>query len=299
MPKAKVVVIVGPTASGKSALAVRLAKRLGGEIISADSRQVYRGLDIGTDKITKREMGGVPHHLLDVANPKRQFSAAQYKLLATDSLQYIVANSKLPIVVGGAGFYIDVLTKAVTLPDVAPNKTLRKRLGKMSVGKLFEMLKKKDSSRAKTIDHNNKMRLVRALEIIDSLGHIPMLTPSVDMGQEFIFIGLKLEREELEKTILARLERQIPATIRECRRLHRQGLTWKRMHELGLEYRCIAMYLQNKISKREMAAKLYIEIKHYSKRQITWFKRNKKIKWFKPEEYERIERYVRMTLLGD
>src|SRR3989344_169364 len=187
MPKAKVVVIVGPTASGKSALAVRLAKRLGGEIISADSRQVYRRLDIGTDKITKREMGGVPHHLLDVANPKEQFSVSKYRKLADESLRYVVQKDKLPIVVGGTGFYIDVLTKAVALPDVPPNKTLRKGLGKMSARKLFKMLKEKDSSRAKTIDRNNKVRLIRALEIIDSLGYIPVFGHRGQTKQGFIF----------------------------------------------------------------------------------------------------------------
>ncbi|MEK7612980.1 MAG: tRNA (adenosine(37)-N6)-dimethylallyltransferase MiaA, partial [Patescibacteria group bacterium] len=166
----KVLVIVGPTASGKSGLAVRLAKKFKGEIISVDSRQVYKGLDIGTGKITKKEMKGVPHYLLDVANPKKQFSVSQYKKFADKIVRYIVLENRLPIIVGGTGFYIDTLAGKFSLPDVPPNKLLRRKLEKFDTEELFKMLKKKDPARAKTIDRHNKVRLIRALEIVNALG---------------------------------------------------------------------------------------------------------------------------------
>ena len=293
--KKKVLVIVGPTASGKSALAVKLAKKFNGEIISADSRQVYKGLDVGTGKITKQEMRGIPHYLLDVANPRKQFSAAEYKKLSDEKVRYIVQKGKLPIVVGGTGFYIDVLTGSVVLPDVPPNKTLRKRLEKKNLEELFKILKKKDLRRAKDIDRNNKIRIIRALEIIDSLGKVP-LNRGRQASTKFVFIGLK--PNNLNERIHKRLIERLPGIIREARKLHREGLTYKRMYELGLEYRYVAMYLQGNLNKLDMFNKLNTEIRRYAKRQMTWFKRNKKIKWFGPEDLRAIEKYVRMTLLG-
>src|SRR3989344_5278412 len=218
MAQQKILVIVGPTASGKASLAVRLAKKFNGEIISADSRQVYRGLNIGTGKITRQEMRGIAHYLLDVANPRKQFSAAQYKTLATNSLQYIVANSKLPIIVGGTGLYIDALTGAVNFPDVEPNKKLREQLGKKSDEALFKMLKAKDPRRAKMIDPNNKARLIRALEIVKSLGKVPLCQPATLTHYKFVYIGLKLDN--LDERIYKRLVKRLGPMIREGKRLH-------------------------------------------------------------------------------
>ncbi|MBI2673686.1 MAG: tRNA (adenosine(37)-N6)-dimethylallyltransferase MiaA [Candidatus Zambryskibacteria bacterium] len=299
MAQQKILVIVGPTASGKSSLAVRLAKKFNGEIISADSRQVYKGLDIGTGKITKQEMRGVPHHLLNVANPKKQFSVSEYKTLAENNLRYIVSCGKLPIVVGGTGFYIDTLTGRINFPNVPPDKKLREKLSQKSIETLFEMLMKKDPTRAKTIDKYNKVRLIRALEIIKKIGSIPPLGSSTSKSRyRFIFIGLK--PDDLDKRIYKRLLIRFNGIIREGKKLHKQGLSYKRMYELGLEYRYIGMYLQNKISKKETMDKLYLAIKHYAKRQMTWFKRNKEIRWFtmssvegfKPETYKEIEKYT-------
>ncbi|MDO8569461.1 MAG: tRNA (adenosine(37)-N6)-dimethylallyltransferase MiaA [bacterium] len=300
--KKKVLVIVGPTASGKSDLAVRLAKKFNGEIISADSRQVYKGLNVGTGKITKQEMMGVSHYLLDVANPKKQFSVADYKQLAEHNLRYIVSCGKLPIVAGGTGFYIDTLTGMINFPNVPPNKKLREKLSQKSTEVLFKMLETKDSRRARTIDPHNKIRLIRALEIIEALGYVPTRQPCRLTSFDFIYIGLK--PNDLDKRIYKRLLQRLKPMIREGKRLHKQGLTYKRMRELGLEYRYIALYLQGKTLQKEMVEKLYAESGHYAKRQMTWFKRNKKIKWFilksiegfKPEEYKEIERYARRML---
>lgn len=290
MKKPKVLVIVGPTASGKSELAVRIAKKFKGEVISADSRQVYRGLDIGSGKITKKEMRGIPHHLLDVADPKKQFTVAQYKNLATNSLQYIVTNSKLPIVAGGTGFYIDALSGRASYPDVAPNKTLRKKLNEKSAEDLFQMLKKKDPKRAEEIDEHNKVRLIRALEIIESLGFVPKASPRPLAPRTYIYIGLK--PDNLDKKIYQRILQRLEGIIREGRELHAQGLSYKRMHELGLEYRYVSMYLQKKLTKDEMVEQLFVATRRYAKRQMTWFKRNKQIRWFNPDDYKKIEKYA-------
>ena len=267
--KSKILVIVGPTASGKSALAVKLAQKLNGEIISADSRQVYKGLDIGTGKITKKEMSGIPHHLLDVANPKEQFTVAEYKKLALHNIRYIERCGKLPIVVGGTGFYIDSLV--MNLPEVPPNLKLRKELQNKSVAELSKILGKH-----KIADRKNKVRLVRAIEIVEALGKIPKIRKSTKY--DFVFIGIK--PKGLDERIHKRLVARMPRMIREIKKLHKDGLSWKRMYELGLEYRYVPMYVQKKSTKNEMESELYKEIKKYSKRQMTWFKRNKEIKWF-------------------
>ena len=285
----KALVIVGPTASGKSALAIHLAKKFAGEIISADSRQVYKRLNVGTGKVTKKEMGGVKHHLLDIKEPKESFSANDFKNEAEKAISAIYRCDKLPIIAGGTGFYIDVLTGYVSLPNVLPNKALRKELEKKSPEALMTMLKEKDPERAKTIDKHNKVRLIRAVEVIEKLGKSPLPTSSVDR-EKFVFIGLL--PENLDEMIRIRLKKRMPAIIREVRNLHKKGLTWKRMYELGLEYRYVSLYLRGKYEKKEMEEKLFVEIRRYAKRQMTWFKRNKDIKWFKPKERREIEKYV-------
>lgn len=286
-----ILVIVGPTASGKSELAVHLAQAFNGEVISADSRQVYKGLDIGTGKITKPEMRGVPHHLLDIADPKKQFSASDFLKKATEALSDIHSRKRLPIIAGGTGFYIDSLTGIASLPEVPPNPKLRARLSRKTADELFVELKKKDPRRAKTIDQHNKVRLIRALEIVDALGKVPE-TKIKNHESRFIFVGLN--PDNLDHRIGKRLKKRLPGIIQEAKKLIKlRKLTYKRMDELGLEYRYIALYLQGKLDKKEMQEKLFTEIRRYAKRQMTWFKRNKNIKWFKTEENKIIERYLR------
>ena len=291
----KVLVILGPTASGKSALGVRLARKFNGEIISADSRQVYKGLDIGTGKITKREMRGIPHHLLDVADPKKQFSVSDFVEKANESLAMIYRSNHLPIVVGGTGFYIDALAGKISLPQVPLNKLLRIKLKKLNKEELFKILKKKDPRRAKTIDRHNKVRLIRALEIIESIGEVPLPVKHRMFDKNFIYIGLK--SKHLDKRIYDRLIKRIPGIIREAKKL-----SYKRAIELGLEYRYAALHIKRKLNKKEMIEKLYIAIRHYAKRQMTWFKKNKEIKWFTlsqveglDKQYRKIEKYVRVA----
>ncbi len=282
--KPKVIAVVGPTASGKTALGIFLAQHLRAgaglaqkvkaEIISADSRQVYKGLDIGTGKVTKKEIAGIPHHLLDVVSPKKQFTADDFVKRAAKVLERV----DLPIVVGGTGFYVDALLGRIVLPNVPPNQKLRVRLEKKSVEDLFQMLKKIDSARAKTIEPRHKRRIIRALEIANALGKNP--APTREQQYDVLWLGLNPSPEKLKKNIHTRLVARIKqGMVGEAKRLHSQGLSYKRMEELGLEYRYMARLLQNKTSKKEFVLELEREINKYAKRQYRWFKRNKDIKW--------------------
>lgn len=277
----KIIVICGPTATGKSDLAVELATRFNGEIISADSRQVYRGLDIGAGKITKKEMKGVPHHLLDVADPKRaRYTVEQFKREGKEEITEILSQKKVPIICGGTGFYIDALVFDEQFPNVPPNPVLRKKLEKKSVETLMKEITILDARRAKTLDPYNKVRIIRAIEIARALGKVPKTkhTEKYDV----LWIGLTTNTENLRTRIHDRLLKRMKANkmVKEVEKLHASGVSWKRLHDFGLEYRYVALFLQNKISKEEMLAELEQEIVNFSKRQIKWFKRNEKIKWF-------------------
>ena len=288
MKDRKLVVILGPTASGKTDLSVKLAKKFNGEIISADSRQVYKGLNIGSGKITKSQMRGVPHHLLDVANPKKRFSVAQYQKLAFVAVKNIHAHNKIPFLVGGTGFYIQSIVDGIVIPKVKPNWKLRKKLEKMGIKELFLMLNKLDPVRAKNIDPKNPRRLIRAIEIVIATGKpVPPISSGPTSGSsrgwtagnlQILQIGMKKSPEELKRLIHKRLQKRKKAIITEVKRLHKNGLSWERLEELGLEYRYVAQYLQGDLSREEMIKKLQKEIEHFSKRQMTWFKRDKRIR---------------------
>lgn len=276
MQKPKVIVILGPTATGKSDLAVKIALRLrsgpsaqkGGEIISADSRQVYKGLDIGTGKITKNEMKGIPHHLLNVANPKHKFTAAEYKKLAEEKIKEIISRGKIPIVCGGTGFYIDAIIKGIIFPEVPPNNKLRKSLEKKSTSELFKILKHLDARRTKNIDKNNRVRLIRAIEIARTIGKVPLLN-NKKSKYKFIKIGLYLPNEILKKRIEKRVKKMFrDGLLNEIKKLKKLGISDKRLKELGFEY------------DNPTPEKVIKETIKYTKRQMTWFKRDKEIKWF-------------------
>lgn len=287
-PKSKILVIVGPTASGKSDLAVKLAKKYNGEVISADSRQVYRGMDIGSGKITEKEMAGLPHHLLDVADPKRTYSVAQYQKLAHKTIAEILSRGKLPIIVGGTGLYIQSIIDDLALPEVAPNAKLRKELDKKAPAELFTILKKLDPNRAKNIDPNNPRRLVRAIEIAEFLGHVPPLKKTERYNT--LQIGLQADMPNLDKKITLRLSKRLKqGMLAEVKQLKKTGVSWRRLENFGLEYRFIARFLRGQISKTEMIESIKSESLKYAKRQMSWFKKDKRIVWIKkPSEAEKL-----------
>ncbi len=294
--KPKIVVILGPTASGKSDLAVQLAQKFNGEVISADSRQVYTGLTLGTGKITKKEMQGIPHHLLDVVNPKKRFTVAEYKKLADTAIADISARGKLPILCGGTGFYIQAVVDNVTLPEVPPNVKLRAELAKKSPQQLLTQLQKLDARRAHAIDPHNIQRVIRAIEIATALGKVPKIKTKPQY--EVLQIGIETELEVLKTKIETRLHTRIKkGMIAEAKNLHTQGVSWKRMHELGLEYRFLALHLQKKLSKQELINQLTIAIGQYVKQQLTWFKRDPRIIWLPLSKQKQIEKHIR-TFIG-
>ena len=264
----EVIIILGQTATGKSNLAVKIAKKIGGEIISADSRQVYKGLDIGTGKITYKEMRGVSHHLLDVANPKNKFTVADYQKHAISAMAEIVQRKKIPIVCGGAGFYIDVITKGVVFPKVPPNFGLRKKLALVNDRSLMLKLQKLDPQRAKNIDPKNKVRLIRAVEIAQALGKVPPIAETAP-PYEFIKIGLYLPADKLKKKIEKRVKKMFQkGLLAEIKKLKKAEVSDKRLKELGFEY---FNPTYEKVVKKTL---------QYAKRQMTWFKRDRETKWF-------------------
>lgn len=284
MQKPRLVIILGPTASGKSDVAVEAAKLLHGEVVSADSRQVYRGLDLGTGKITTDEMQGIPHHLLDVANPEDIFTVTDYKKLAEAAIEDIVSRGKLPILAGGTGLYIDTLVNNLEIPEVPPNPELRDKLSETSTHELFKILSELDPERAATIDKHNPRRLVRAIEIAEALGKVPPLTYE-STKYDPLFIGVSLPKDILELRIKRRLRSRIErGMIQEAEQLHAKGLSWERMESLGLEYKYLALHLQGKLSAEEMETELAKAIIDYTKRQMTWFKKNPRIIWLTPPE---------------
>lgn len=273
--KISVVAIVGPTAVGKSDYAVEYALKNNGEVVSADSRQVYTGLDIGTGKITKEEMKGIPHHLLDVVSPQEKFNVEKFKQLAEKAILDIHARGKLPIICGGTGFYIDAVLENISYPDVPHNIELRKELEEKNPEELFSLLQTLDPGFAEKLNNserNNSHRLVRSIEISKALGKIPQITKG-ESPYEVTWINLNLPGEELKKRIHIRLEKRLSnGMIEEVQKLHSEGLSWERMDEFGLEYRYISRYLQGEISREEMIEKLRNEIWHYAKRQMLWFR---------------------------
>ncbi|PIR82164.1 tRNA (adenosine(37)-N6)-dimethylallyltransferase MiaA [Candidatus Kaiserbacteria bacterium CG10_big_fil_rev_8_21_14_0_10_59_10] len=292
----KVLVVVGPTASGKSALAVELARRFNGEIISADSRQVYRGLDIGTGKITEREMRGIPHHLLDIVSPKRVFTAHDFLTRGRKVLCDIAGRGKLPIIAGGTGFYIDALLGRIALPDTPANQGLRAALKDVGERELFSMLEELDPRRAESIDRHNKRRLIRALEIAHAPGGSARASKGAARPPAYdtLWIGLALDTKARRERIARRLKARLrQGMVAEARRLHASGLSYKRMDALGLEYRALARYLQGKVSRKDLESQLHRDICRYAKRQVTYWRRNNEIRWFAPSQMRKTMRTIR------
>lgn len=317
--KPRIIVVMGPTASGKSDAAIKLAKEFNGEVISADSRQIYKGLNLGSGKITrdkfkpifnfqfsifKHKEGfyseGIKHYLIDVAEPMEEFNVSHFKKAAEKAIEEILSKGKLPIICGGTGFWIQALTNDMQLPDVKPNPALRSMLRSKSAEELFEQLKKIDPERAKKIDGKNPVRLIRAIEIATAIGKVPAIQDTRYKIQdtnkyEFLEIAIDVPREILNAKIKKRLDERFDAgMIEEAENLNKNGVSFEWMEKIGLEYRWISRFLQKQISLQEMQEKLYFDSIHYAKRQMTWLKKNKKILW--QENYDQIKKEVEKFL---
>ncbi len=301
--KPQVLVILGTTASGKTSLGVKLADTLGGEIISADSRQVYRGMDIGTGKDLKEYRVGrkkIKAHLLDVADPKDRFDLAQYQKQAQEAVEEVIGRGKLPIIVGGSGLYLQALVDNYKLSPAKADMKKRATLENLPAMELFARLKKvkpEFAARLNNSDKNNARRLARYLEIMeqggfDSTG--PQASP-----YDFLLLGLTwpdgVLRSRIKKRLLERLKKE--NMIGEVKRLNEEGVPWERLLSFGLEYRFVSQHLLEKLGYEEMVEKLSTAIYRFAKRQKTWFKRWEKqgarIKWLAGEKKEEIEKAAR------
>ncbi len=284
--KPKVIIVVGPTASGKSALGVQLAKKYNGEVISADSRQVYRKLDIGTAKTTKEEMGGIPHHLIDIVDIEQVYSAADFKKDAAKAIEEITERSHLPIIVGGTFFYIDTLLGKVNLPEVPPNPALREKLEKKSNEQLLYLLEEKDPRRAAAVDPENRRRLIRALEIANTLDYVPN-QPAQQSPYQALTIGIEIDRDELRDRFETRAKEWLKGgLIEEVKDLLEGGVTRERLSEIGFEYRLVLELIDGEIDETKFIEKFIQKNWQYAKRQMTWLKRDASIHWFERDDPE-------------
>ena len=297
--KPKVLVILGTTSAGKTGLGVKLAAELGGEIISADSRQVYKGMDIGTGKDLKEYSVGskkIKYHLIDVVSPKAKFDLAKYQKLAFKAIDDVLRRGKLPIVVGGSGLYLQAIVDNYKLSSVKPDLKVRAALEKLSIVELFARLEKIKSEFAKRLnnsDKNNKRRLVRYLEIASQDEIHKNKKDSVEVkdkeesSYDFLLIGLEWPDDVLKERIFGRLHDRLEkeGMIKEIERLHEEGVSWERLVSFGLEYKFVTRYILEETDYDMMVEKLGTAIYRFAKHQKTWFRRwekqGKKIEWVK------------------
>ncbi|MBI3572042.1 tRNA (adenosine(37)-N6)-dimethylallyltransferase MiaA [Candidatus Kaiserbacteria bacterium] len=263
--------IAGPTASGKSARAVEEALARNGEVISVDSRQVYCGLDIGTEKTTLEEMRGVPHHLIDIRDPKETYSAGDFVHDATQLIAEVSARGRLPILGGGTHFYFDALLKG--LPESSANPELRAQLEKLSDEELFKKVQETDARRAAELDSKNRRRLIRALEIIDAKGKVPERAPLRGARYQTEWIIINPSADELRKRIEVRLESAFArGLIDEVRRV-RDHVGDARLNELGLEYKVVGEYLREERTRESLMPTLTAKLSQYARRQRAWLRK--------------------------
>lgn len=298
--RARAVAIVGTNASGKSALGVAAALRFGGEIISADSRQVYRGLDIGTGKLTRDEMRGVRHHLIDVMDLETRYSVADFQKSAYGLIDEITARGRLPIIVGGTGLYVRSVVDGYQLTRAQPDLALRDRLEQLTDEQLHQRLSELAPDAAKTIDPRNRRRIIRAVEISEQ--GFPFTTSHVNAPRyEFCQLGLTWPRDVLRERIRSRLrERLGEGMVGEVRHLLDEGVSFGRLEALGLEYRFVARFLQGGYaSEEELFDELSRAIYRFAMRQLAWFRRDKSILWldhtqdFQEQAFELIESFIK------
>ena len=274
----KLVVIAGTNASGKSGLGIELAQKYKAEIVSADSRQVFTGLNLGSGKVTPEEMKGVPHHLLDVAEPNDFFSLSDFQKKAYDAIDDIFSRNIHPFLVGGTGLYVNSIVDGYNLSGEKPDPEIRSRVEAMSIEELIELIKEKKPELLNTVDQQNKRRLERAAEkAISGAGKDKPSKKRYDT----LVIGVTWPREALYNRIKERLDRRLDeGMIDEVVSLRANGATDEFLYKLGLEYRYILMYLRGEFpSFDDFYNKLYMEIRHLAKEQMTWFRKRTDMHW--------------------
>lgn len=295
----KILVIVGPTASGKTRMAVELAQRHNGEVISADSMQIYRTMDIGTAKPTKEEMGGIPHHMIDVADPEEDFSVARYVEMAARCVDDVLARGKLPIVAGGTGLYIDSLLSGRTFAPFSPDSALRGELERELAEKggqaMLEALAQVDPEAAQRLHPNDHKRIVRALEVYRSTGKTITQhnreTQAIPPRYNALTIGLAFQdRQAMWRRIDQRVDEMVAAGLEdEVRRLLTSGISPKCTAMQAIGYKEFTQALSGEMTWQEAADVVKLRSRQYAKRQLTWFGRNPSTRWVRwddPPEFE-------------
>lgn len=296
MCKPKVIVICGPTASGKTALSIELAKKINGEIISSDSMQIYKYMDIGTAKPSKEEMQGIKHYLLDFVEPNQRYSVAEFKKAAEAAIEEILKKGKTPIIVGGTGLYVDSLIYGIEYQDIELDEKYRQELedraSKEGLEKLYEEAQKVDPQAMEKISPNDKKRILRILEIYKTTGknktEQEIESRKNGVKYDYKVFAINWGREALYERINKRIDMMIEqGLIQEVEQLLKKYNEFPTAMQ-GLGYKEVVEYLQGITSKEEMIEKLKMETRRYAKRQITWFKKNKQTIWIGPKDLQRI-----------
>ena len=295
MYKPKVIVICGPTASGKTALSIELAKKIDGEIISCDSMQIYKDMNIGTAKVTKEEMQGIRHYMIDFVSPDTRYSVADYKKDAEKAIETIINKGKIPIIVGGTGLYVDSLIYGIEYPEIKFDEEYRKRLEKEADEKGLEFLYNKakeiDKQAMQKISLNDKKRIIRVLEIYHATGKTKteqeIESRKKEIKYEYKVFAINMNREKLYERINIRVDKMIEnGLIEEVENLKKKYNHFPTAMQ-GLGYKEVVEYLQNQITRDEMIEKIKQESRRYAKRQLTWFRKNKETIWI--DGLEKIE----------
>lgn len=296
MCKPKVIVICGPTASGKTALSIELAKKINGEIISSDSMQIYKYMDIGTAKPSKEEMQGIKHYLLDFVEPNQRYSVAEFKKDAEKAIEKILAKGKTPIVVGGTGLYVDSLIYGIEYQDIKLDEKYRQeldeRVKKEGLEKLYEEAQKIDPQAMRKISKNDQKRILRVLEIYKATGknktEQEIESRKNGVKYDYKVFAINIERDVLYEKINKRVDIMIEkGLIQEVEQLLKKYNEFPTAMQ-GLGYKEVVEHLQGITSKEEMIEKLKMETRRYAKRQITWFKKNKQTIWIGPKDLQKI-----------
>lgn len=288
----KFIILAGPTAVGKTSTSIALAKKIDGEIISADSMQIYKYMDIGTAKITNQEMDGIPHHMIDIITPDTEFTVSDYSQSVKELFSSIFSRNKVPIVVGGTGLYINSLLYDMDFNEAKPNKEFRADMERLRLEKgnlfLYEMLVERAPLFAQSLHYNNYKRVIRALEILESKENIDRfitIEPSVEKKNCNIYI-LSLEREILYNRINQRVDQMIQKGLeKEVQDLLRRGYSSELPSMKGIGYRQMITYLQEELSLEEAVEQIKRDSRRYAKRQITWFKRYETACWIDTAKY--------------
>ncbi|MBO6149707.1 MAG: tRNA (adenosine(37)-N6)-dimethylallyltransferase MiaA [Clostridium sp.] len=302
--KKPLIVIAGPTASGKTALSIDLAGRIGGEIISADSMQVYRHMDIGSAKVTPEEMQGIPHHLIDVLDPTEEFNVVVFQKLAGEAIREIESRGHIPVIVGGTGFYIQALVYDIDFTETEEDSALREELAEIArlkgPGELHRILEEADPASARAIHENNVKRMIRALEFYRQTGKRISEHNEQERGKEspwnLFYYVLTMERSLLYDRINRRVDRMMEQGLpEEVERLRQMGCRADMTSMQGLGYKEILAYLEHGGSLAETAERIKQNTRHFAKRQLTWFRRERDVRWLYADQMSEEEMLARIT----